>query len=78
MAIEPTRYAAFISYRHMPRDRRWALRIMSALETFRTPKPLVSQAYPARIAHLFRDEDEIRPRPICPIRSSRPWPAAKI
>jgi hypothetical protein len=59
MAIEPTRYAAFISYRHMPRDRRSALRIMSALETFRTPKPLVSQAYPARIAHLFRDEDEI-------------------
>jgi hypothetical protein len=53
------RYSAFISYRHKPRDRRWALRIMAALETYRTPKPLLAEAFPARIGHLFRDEDEI-------------------
>lgn len=53
------RYAAFISYRHLPRDRRWVLRIMELLETYRTPAALRQQNYPARIGHLFRDEDEI-------------------
>ena len=52
-------YAAFISYRHRPRDRAWALRIMEALETYRTPKPFVAEAFPSRIGRLFRDEDEI-------------------
>ena len=55
----PDRYAAFISYRHNPRDRQWALRIMAALESYRTPKPLLAEAFPPRIGHLFRDEDEI-------------------
>src|SRR5580658_11281149 len=59
MNTETVRYAAFISYRHMPRDRRWAIRIMRALETYRTPKPLQREAYPDRLGHLFRDEDEI-------------------
>lgn len=59
MAAEPDRYSAFISYRHMPRDRQWALRIMRELETYRTPKPLRARAYPASLGHLFRDEDEI-------------------
>lgn len=59
MAAEPNRYAAFISYRHMPRDRLWAMRVMRDLETYRTAKALQAQAYPDRIAHLFRDEDEI-------------------
>jgi len=53
------RYAAFVSYRHMPRDREWAIRIMRALETYRTPAPLKREAFPDRIGHLFRDEDEI-------------------
>ncbi len=53
------RYSAFISYRHMPRDRQWAVRIMSELEAYRTPKALREQAFPERIEHLFRDEDEI-------------------
>ena len=53
------RYAAFISYRHMPRDRAWALRIMAALETYRTPKPLVLEAFPSRLGRLYRDEDEV-------------------
>jgi len=55
----PQRYAAFISYRHLPRDRRWAIRIMQALETFNTPKALIAENYPAKVGHLFRDEDEI-------------------
>jgi hypothetical protein len=53
------RYSAFISYRHMPRDRRWAIRIMAELEAYRTPKALRREAFPDRIGHLFRDEDEI-------------------
>lgn len=32
---------------------------MRALETYRTPKPLQSEAFPDRLGHLFRDEDEI-------------------
>ena len=59
MGAETPRYAAFISYRHLPRDRAWAIRIMRALETFRTPKALRLEAFPDRLAHLFRDEDEI-------------------
>ena len=56
---ETNRYSAFVSYRHMPRDRRWAVRIMSELEAYRTPKALQREAFPDRIGHLFRDEDEI-------------------
>ena len=52
-------YAAFISYRHIPRDRTWAIRIMRALEGYCTPRSLRKEAYPARIGRLFRDEDEI-------------------
>lgn len=59
MTNSADRYAAFISYRHRPRDRQWALRIMAALETYRTPKPLLAEAFPARIGLLFRDEDKI-------------------
>ena len=59
MASESHRYAAFVSYRHMPRDRQWAMRIMRDLETYRTPKVLQAQAYPAGVGRLFRDEDEI-------------------
>jgi hypothetical protein len=59
MTNSADRYSAFISYRHRPRDRQWALRIMAALETYRTPKALVAESFPPRIGHLFRDEDEI-------------------
>jgi hypothetical protein len=59
MATDPNRYAAFISYRHMPRDRAWAIRIMRDLETYRTPKALRVSALPERVGRLFRDEDEI-------------------
>ena len=58
-AISPIRYAAFISYRHLPHDRHWAMRIMQRLEAFRTPKSLQRQGYPDRLGIVFRDEDEI-------------------
>jgi hypothetical protein len=59
MADKAVRYAGFISYRHKPRDRQWALRVMHWLETFRTPKALQAEGFPDRIGTLFRDEDEI-------------------
>ena len=59
MAGQTTRYAAFISYRHKPRDRQWAVRILRLLETYRTPKALRAEAFPERVGTLFRDEDEI-------------------
>ena len=37
-AAEPAyRYAAFISYRHAPEDRRWAKWLHQKLETYRVP-----------------------------------------
>ena len=59
MTNETNQYSAFISYRHMARDRQWAIRIMSELEAYRTPKALQWEAFPNRIGRLFRDEDEI-------------------
>jgi hypothetical protein len=46
---DTNRYSAFVSYRHMPRDRQWAVRIMSELEAYRTPKALQREAFPDRI-----------------------------
>jgi CTP:molybdopterin cytidylyltransferase MocA len=59
LVSDTNRYSAFVSYRHMPRDRQWAIRIMAELEAYRTPKVLQREAFPDRIGHLFRDEDEI-------------------
>ncbi len=53
------RYCAFVSYRHLPRDRHWAMRIMRRLEDFRVPAGLRAQGFPDRVGTLFRDEDEI-------------------
>jgi YD repeat-containing protein len=52
------RFAAFISYRHLPADRRWAQWLLRALEGFNTPTPLVKLGYPARLGRLYRDDDE--------------------
>src|SRR5262245_41301237 len=52
-------YDAFISYRHVDRDRKWASWLVSALETYRVPKSLRRRGLPARIRKVFRDEDEI-------------------
>lgn len=53
------RYAAFISYRHVDRDRRWAQWLLEALERYRVPRRLRAQGFPDRIGHVFRDEDEL-------------------
>lgn len=52
-------YVAFISYRHLPLDRKWAQWLLESLERFRTPRSLVRQGYPRRLAPLYRDEDEV-------------------
>src|SRR5262245_37611742 len=55
----PGGYAAFISYRHKPLDRRWAMWLHGALETFRTPPDLVEMGFPPRLGRVFRDEEEV-------------------
>ncbi len=52
------RYAAFISYRHHPEDRRWAKWVLEELESYRTPRALVRRGFARRIGRLYRDEDE--------------------
>jgi hypothetical protein len=63
MAIErgeaPFLYDAFISYRHVARDRKWAEWLISALEGYRTPAPLQKLGAPPRLRKIFRDEDEV-------------------
>src|SRR3954466_13140747 len=54
------RYAAFISYRHVEPDRRWAKWLHAALETYRVPARLVrDKGVPPRVGRVFRDEDEL-------------------
>lgn len=54
------RYDAFISYRHVEPDRRWAKWLHSALETYRVPKKLTRElGIPGRIKRIFRDEEEL-------------------
>ena len=54
------RYEAFISYRHVEPDRKWAKWLHSALETYRVPKKLVKdQVVAPRIRRIFRDEEEL-------------------
>ena len=53
------RYSAFISYRHVARDQKWARWLIERLETYKTPRQLVKRGVPARIGHIFRDDDEI-------------------
>jgi hypothetical protein len=52
-------YDAFISYRHVERDRKWAEWLIEALETYRIPKSLQQRGFPARLKKVFRDEDEV-------------------
>ena len=37
------RYEAFISYRHVEPDRKWAMWMHTALETYRVPKKLAAE-----------------------------------
>ena len=52
-------YAAFVSYRRIPADRRWAEWLIEALETFETPPALVQRGVSPKIGRLFRDDDEM-------------------
>ena len=52
-------YAAFISYRRIPEDGRWAKWLEDQLESFRIPKTLVRQGYPTKVGKVFRDESEL-------------------
>jgi hypothetical protein len=51
-------YDAFISYRHVERDRKWAEWLIDALERYRVPKALQEKGLPPRLRKIFRDEDE--------------------
>jgi YD repeat-containing protein len=52
-------YDAFISYRHVERDRKWAEWLIDALERYRVPKALQERGVPPRLRKVFRDEDEV-------------------
>jgi WD40 repeat protein len=59
-AVDEFRYAAFISYRHVDPDRRWAVWLHRALERYRVPRATRREvSAPARIGRVFRDEDEV-------------------
>src|SRR3712207_2713328 len=54
----------FISYRHVQPDRKWAIWLHKALESYRVPKRLRQQYHlSACIGRVFRDEDELEARP---------------
>jgi hypothetical protein len=55
----PFLYDAFISYRHVERDRKWAEWLIDALERFRVPQSLQKKGCPGRLRKIFRDEDEV-------------------
>jgi hypothetical protein len=51
-------YDAFISYRHVERDRKWAEWLIQALEDYRVPRALQEKGLPSKLK-IFRDEDEM-------------------
>src|SRR5262245_48791470 len=55
----PYLYDAFISYRHVERDRKWAEWLMEALEGYRVPKALRERGVPPRLRKIFRDVDAV-------------------
>ncbi len=54
----PYVYDAFISYRCVDRDRKWAEWLIEALEGYRVPLPLQDKGLPPRLKKVFRDTDE--------------------
>jgi hypothetical protein len=60
MSPEDYKYDVFISYRHLAQERKVAIWLLRAMETFRTPKRLVKeQGCPPRIKRAFRDDEEL-------------------
>ena len=54
------RYAAFISYRHVEADSRWAKWLHATLEAYRVPKALRrADGGLTRIGRVFRDQEEL-------------------
>ncbi|MGA7317211.1 MAG: TIR domain-containing protein [Silvibacterium sp.] len=54
------RYAAFISYRHVDPDRKWAKWLHTRLESYRIPKAIMKgRKASSRIGRVFRDEEEL-------------------
>ena len=53
------RYKAFISYRHVEQDRKWAKWLHTGLETYRIPKQLLAAGGGDRLGRVFRDEEEL-------------------
>ncbi len=51
-------YAAFVSYRHAPLDKKWAKWLVDQLETYEIPKHLQQRGLPKKIGKVYRDEDE--------------------
>ena len=51
-------YDAFISYRRVERDVKWAEWLIDALERYRVPKALQKRGLPKKLQKIFRDEDE--------------------
>jgi len=57
--MESARYGAFISYRHVAEDRRFAQRLHDELEAWTTPARLVEQGARIKVGRVFRDEEEL-------------------
>ncbi|MCL2493564.1 MAG: toll/interleukin-1 receptor domain-containing protein [Clostridiales bacterium] len=53
------KYAAFISYRHMPVDSAAARAIHTALETYRLPASIQKKTGLKKVGRCFRDRDEL-------------------
>lgn len=68
------KYAAFISYRHIPRDRGVAVAVQKAIETYRLPSGVaVNGALPyadRTLGKCFRDDDELAASDSLPDRIS--------
>jgi hypothetical protein len=58
-----TGYGAFISYRHIDVDRKWARWLHRNLEAYRTPPALARVGIAKRIGRVFRDEEELAASP---------------
>jgi WD40 repeat protein len=62
----PLRYAAFISFRHIDPDERWAKWLHTQLETYRLPKALLKGRASDRVGRVFRDAEELAACPDLP------------
>lgn len=53
-------YAAFISYRHNPADRKWARWVQRNIERYRVPARIRRKyGVPRKLGNVFRDDDEL-------------------